>query len=138
MSGIDYWTFFAQDARRTGSLLYSRISAGIGQDEELKELCAHARPGQPHANMILGAVHFLLLRGDDHRLRRFYGTLGGTVSAEANDPFPDFRDFVQRHREVVLALIETRVTNTNEIGRSALLHAAFRAVARETSPALSL
>ena len=138
MSGIGYWTFFAEDAKRTGSPLYSRISAGIGQDEELKALCAHARPGQPHANMILGAVHFLLLRGRDHPLRRFYGTLGGAVSAEADDPFPDFRDFVQRHRDAVLTLIETRVTNTNEIGRSALLHAAVRSVARETSQALSL
>jgi hypothetical protein len=138
MSGIDYWTFFAEDAKRTGSLLYSRISAGISQDDELKALCAHARPGQPHANMILGAVHFLLLRGSDHPLKRFYGTLGGTVSARADDPFPDFRDFVQRHRDAVLTLIATRVTNTNEIGRSALLHPAFRSVARETLHALSL
>jgi hypothetical protein len=138
MSGTDYWTFFAEDARRTGSPLYSRISGCIGQDEELKSLCAHARPGQPHANMILGAVHFLLLRGSDHPLRRFYGTLGGEVSAEANDPFPDFRDFVKRHQDAVLTLIKTRVTNTNEIGRSALLHAAFRAVASETSSAMSL
>jgi hypothetical protein len=138
MSGIDYWTFFAHDAKRTGSPLYSRISAGIGQDEELKALCAHARPGQPHANMILGAVHFLLLRGSDHPLRRFYGTLGGAASVEADDPFPDFRDFVQRHRNAVMTLIATRVTNTNEIGRSALLHAAFRAVARETTLAMSL
>ena len=138
MSGTDYWTFFAHDAKRTGSLLYSRISAGIGQDAELKALCAHARPGQPHANMILGAVHFLLLRGSDHPLKRFYGTLGGAVSAEAIDPFPDFRDFVRRHRDAILTLIETRVTNTNEIGRSALLHGAFRQVAYETPQALSL
>jgi hypothetical protein len=138
MSAIDYWIFFADDAKRTGSPLYSRISAGIGQDEELKALCAHARPGQPHANMILGAVHFLLLRGNDHRLKRFYQTVGGTSSAQTDDPFPDFRDFVYLHRDAVLTLIETRVTNTNEIGRSALLHAAFRAVAYDTSDALSL
>jgi len=138
MSGIDYWTFFAEDAKRTGSPLYSRISAGIGKDEELKALCAHARIGQPHANMILAAVHFLLLRGNAHRLKRFYQTVGGTSSAETDDPFPDFRDFVSLHRDAVLTLIETRVTNTNEIGRSALLHAAFRAVSNGASQALSL
>jgi len=138
MSGIDYWTFFAQDAKRTGSPLYSRISTGIGESQELQALCKHARPGQPHANMILGAVHFLLLRGADHPLKRFYPTVGGAISTEDGDPFPDFRDFVTIHRDAVLALIKTRVTNTNEIGRSALLHAAFRFVAVGTTSALSL
>src|SRR5579872_2652740 len=121
MSGIDYWTFFAQDAKRTGSPLYSRISTGIRQSQELRALCKHARPGQPHANMILGAVHFLLLRGAEHPLKRFYATVGGTLRAEDEDPFPDFRDFVLTHREAIIPLIETRVTNTNEVARSAFL-----------------
>ena len=136
--GADYWSFFAEDARRTGSPLYSRLAASIGQDEELKALCARARIGQPHPNLILAAVHFLLLRGAIHRLGRFYGTLGGTVSADREDPFPDFRDFVDKHREAIRHLIETRVTNTNEIGRSALLHPGFRAVAAEAGAPLSL
>lgn len=138
MSQTDYWEFFAADAKRTGSLLYSRIAEGIGRDKELKALCAHASPGQPHANMILGAVHFLLLRGNRHPLQRFYGTVGGEVSAEREDPFPDFRDFVLSHREAVEALIATRVTNTNEIGRSALLHPGFRAIASKVDSPLSL
>lgn len=138
MGKIDYWTFFAEDARRTGSLLYSRISAGIGQDDELKALCARARVGQPHANLILAAVHYLLLRGHDHPLKRFYATVGGTASSEAEDPFPSFRDFVDANRASVQSLIETRVTNTNEIGRSALLHAGFRAIAAEAASQLSL
>lgn len=138
MEKIDYWTFFADDARRTGSTLYSRISAGIGQDEELKELCARARVGQPHANMILGAVHFLLLRGNDHPLKKFYETIGGTTSAQLEDPFPAFRDFVSLNRSAVQALIESRVTNTNEVGRTALLHPGFRAIASKSASPLSL
>jgi hypothetical protein len=135
---IDYWTFFADDARRTGSLFYSRLAEGIGQDGELKALAAQARIGQPHANMILGAVHFLLLRGAEHRLKRFYGTVGGTVSVASEDPFPDFRDFVLAHRSPIEKLIATRVTNTNEIGRSALLHPGFRVVAAGANAPLSL
>jgi hypothetical protein len=136
--GTEYWTFFADDANRTGSTLYSRLATGIGGDADLRALCAHARPGQPHANMILGAVHFLLLRGAEHPLRRFYGTLGGTGSVQSDDPFPDFRDFVAAHWAAIRQLIETRVTNTNEIGRSALLHPGFRAIAAETDSPLSL
>jgi len=138
MSQTDYWEFFAADAKRTGSLVYSRIAEGIGRDVELKALCANARPGQPHANMILGAVHYLLLRGSEHPLTRFYGTVGGDVSAERQDPFPDFRDFVLSHRTTIQTLIATRVTNTNEIGRSALLHLGFRTIARDVDLPLSL
>jgi hypothetical protein len=138
MDKIDYWTFFSDDAKRTGSLLYSRLSAGIGRDDDLKTLSARARVGQPHANMILGAVHFLILRGSDHPLRRFYGTVGGTASPETEDPFPLFRDFVNANRDSIQALIESRVTNTNEIGRSALLHPGFRTIANETGKPLSL
>ena len=138
MSQTDYWEFFAADAKRTGSQVYSRIAEGIGRDDDLKALCANARAGQPHANMILGAVHFLLLRGDRHPLRRFYGTVGGEASAERADPFPDFRDFVLTHRAAVHGLIATRVTNTNEIGRSALLHPGFRVIASEVDRSLSL
>src|SRR5262245_380417 len=113
----DYWDFFAQDALKTGSLLYSKLAAAIGQDEELKTLEARRKPGQLHANLILAAVHFLLLRGADDPLKRFYGTVGGTVSAESEDPFPDFRAFVHKHLAQIQPLIETRVTNTNEVGR---------------------
>ncbi len=134
----DYWAFFAGDAKRTGSLLYSRLAQGIGKDEELKALAAHAHIGQPHANLILGAVHFLLLRAAPHPLRRFYGTAGGKVSAESADPFPDFRDFVLSHRAQIEPLIASRVTNTNEIGRSALLHPGFRSIAAGTTAPLSL
>lgn len=135
---IDYWDFFAGDAKRTGSLLYSRLAEGIGKDEELKTLAARARSGQPHANLILGAVHFLLIRGARHPLSRFYGTLGGAISPETEDPFADFRDFVLSHRAEVETLIATRVTNTNEIGRSALLHPGLRVISADAERSLSL
>src|ERR1700712_3417550 len=140
MSGTqrDYWAFFADDAKRTGSVLYSRIAAGIGKDPELKALAAHARAGQPHANLILAAVHFLLLRGADDPLTRFYPTVGGGVSADDEDPFPAFKAFVLKHIDQVEPLIATRVTNTNEVGRSAVLHPGFRQIARQAAAPLSL
>jgi hypothetical protein len=134
---FDYWAFFAGDARRTGSPLYGRLAEAIGTDAELKTMAARARPGQPHANLILGAVHYLLLRGAEHPLKRFYATAGGHAP-EGEDPFPAFRDFVFAHRAEVLALIETRVTNTNEVGRSSLLHPGFRVLAAEAKAPLHL
>ena len=137
MSGkaFDYWQFFADDARRTGSDLYARLSEGVRGDEELQAMCANAKPGQPHANLLFGAVHFLLLRGAQHSLREFYPDMGG---ANKGDPFPAFRDFCLSYREKLLPLIHSRVTNTNEVGRSAILHPGFRVAAEEAKAPLYL
>ncbi len=139
MSGAhqDYWDFFAHDALKTGSALYARLAEGIGGDAQLKAMAARAKPGQPHANLILGAVHFLILRGARHPLTRFYATAGGTEAPDGEDPFPHFQDFVRTHRAQIEKLIETRVTNTNEVGRSALLHPGFRAIAAQAARPLS-
>ena len=64
-------------------------------------------------------MHFLLLRGAEHPLRRHYPDLNGGVRVEGEDPFPLFADFCARHRDGLEPLIATRVTNTNEVGRSA-------------------
>jgi hypothetical protein len=134
---IDYWTLFADDARRMGSTLYWRLSSGVQGDETLRGLTAGAKRGQPHANLLLGAVHFLLLRGAQHPLREFYPNLNGGV-AKDGDPFPAFRDFCRAHRGELEPLIATRVTNTNEVGRSAILHPGFRVAAEEARAPLHL
>src|SRR5271156_2010214 len=114
----DYWSFFSVDARRTGSAIYSRLAEGVGGDLNLREMAARAKAGQPHANVLFASVHFLLLRGAQHPLRDFYPDLnGGKISGE--DPFPAFRDFCLTHRAELETLIISRVTNTNEVGRSA-------------------
>ncbi len=133
----DYWDFFAKDAARTGSAMYARLAEGVGSDTELRGLAALAKPGQPHANLLFAAVHFLLLRGAQHPLRAYYPNLNdGHI--KAGDPFPAFRDFVLTHRAQLEPLIAARVTNTNEVGRSALLHPAFRALASEAGAPLNL
>jgi hypothetical protein len=132
---FDYWQFFADDARRTGSELYARFSEGVRNDSELRALTANAKPGQPHANLLFAAVHFLLMRGAVHPLREFYPDLGGT---NAGDAFAAFRDFCLVHRAELEPIIERRVTNTNEAGRSAILHPGFRVAAEVAKAPLCL
>lgn len=134
----DYWTFWAEDVRRAGCELYARLALEIGRDKKLKGLAEQARKGQPPANLILGAVHFLLLRGADHPVRAFYPTLGGKGDGDLESAFPLFRDFVHQHESQVFQLITSRVTNTNEVGRSALLHSGFRALAKLSTEPLHL
>jgi hypothetical protein len=104
----------------------------------LRAFASGVKKGQPPANILFSSVHFILLRGAEHPLRRFFRNLNGGGVPEGEDPFPDFRDFVERHRDRLAPLVATRVTNTNEVGRSAFLHAAFRAVAEESGEPLNL
>ncbi len=137
-ASADYWVFWSDDARRTGSELYARLSACAGHDDGLRAIAAHAQKGQPQANMLLAAVHFLLLRGTDHPVKEFYPSVGGQRDAADEDLSSLFRDFVERNRIEVTRLIESRVTNTNEVGRSALLHAGFRELAKSSPEPLAL
>ena len=44
------------------SPLYSFLAAKIAQDRALLTLALACRPGQPPGNLLLGAVHYLLLQ----------------------------------------------------------------------------
>lgn len=135
--GLDYWDLFRIECERANAPLYAKIISGISRDGDLKELASHVKSGQPMANIILAAVHFLLLRGIEHPLRGWYPNLNGGRSHEG-DPFPRFKDFINAHREEVDALIRKGVTNTNEVARCSFLHAAFRAIAKEAGEPMAL
>ncbi|MEO7054018.1 MAG: DUF2332 domain-containing protein [Rhizomicrobium sp.] len=127
-----YWRRFAAEAHHLGSPLYERLALAVDDDAALKAIAAKARPHQPQANILFAAVHFLLLRGAQHRLRNFYTSVGGS---DRGDAVPAFRDFIIAHEEEVTALVETRVTNTNEVARSCVLRAGFAALAqRDIAP----
>src|ERR1700677_1951299 len=135
---FDYWTFFAAETRRRNAPLYRRLAEGVAQDADLREFASTAKPGQPAPLIFFACVHFLLLRGAQHPLQRFYHDLNGGVAVDKEDPFPHFKNFVETHREELAPLIATRVTNTNEVGRSGILHAGFRALAAEAGEPLHL
>src|SRR6266446_6331476 len=100
----EYWDFF--------------ISEGVRDDEALSALAANVRASQPMANLLFGAVHYLLLRGAVHPLSAHYRTLTEESTLRSGDPFPLFRQFCFAHEAEIAALLATRVTNTNEVARS--------------------
>jgi hypothetical protein len=121
---------FERFARRECQVspLYERLSFGIAQDPELLGVAAQAQPGQPVPNLFLAAVHFLLLHAQQHPLAAFYPSLSPATPLAA-DPYPSFRGFCLERREEILALISTRLVQTNEVRRCACLLPAFAVVA---------
>jgi hypothetical protein len=131
----DQFRHFAQGATRDGATTYEAISRFVADDPELLAMIAEAPLAQRRPNLLLAAVHYLLLGGADHPLADHYDTVRA-VLGRAGDPEThrrevtlDFKDFCLEHRAALLDLIAVRSTQTNEVGRSAALLPALSVVA---------
>jgi hypothetical protein len=109
------------------SPLYERLCLGISQDADVLALAAQAC-SQPVPNILLAAVHYLLLKGVQHPLALFYPSVSNATQL-GDDPYAHFRAFCLEHRDEILNLIRTRLVQTNEVGRCAYLALAFGIVA---------
>lgn len=136
-TSADYFRFFAAESLRGGSPLYEKLSLGIAEDGSIQRLATKRRKGQPAANLILAAVHYLLLGGVRDPLAEYYPSVGGGRTAD-DRAFELFRAFCRAHEAEIVDIIANRVTNTNEVGRSALLAPAFCIVARLARAPLGL
>jgi hypothetical protein len=131
----DQFRLFAQGAARDGATTYDAISRFVADDPDLLAMIAEAPVAQRRPNLLLAAVHYLLLGGARHPLADHYDTvrsvLGGADHLEAprTDVAADFKDFCLTHRAALLDLIAVRSTQTNEVGRCAALLPALSVVA---------
>lgn len=114
------------------SPLYSALSAQIAQDRELLTLALACRPGQPPGNLLLGAVHFLLLQQPDHPLAAYYPSLTPEALPRAA-AFPHFKTFCLEHQTTLEELLATHLVQTNEIRRCTYLLLAFAHIAQQTT-----
>jgi hypothetical protein len=128
----ELWNWFADSSCAGYSPLYDRICRAVGASPEMIELISEAPPSAHQPTVLLASVHYLLLDGLDHPLAAVYA---GTSDA---DPGPLFVDLCLRQRGRILELLTTRHTNTNEVGRSAVLGPAFTTVAGELGAPLAL
>ncbi|WP_281975156.1 DUF2332 domain-containing protein [Halobacillus litoralis] len=128
---------FAEIECEGSSLLYKTLALKIAEDEELLNLCSHAQEGQPIPNLLFGSVHYLLLQGKQHHLQAFYPSIVAETVQEG-DPYPFFQDFCEVYREEIIALLRTKLVQTNEVGRCAYLYPAFCHIHQKTEKPLSL
>ncbi len=99
--------------------LYEALAEGVSADDSILSLARGGRQGHPPVNLLFGAVHYLLLSGAEHPLRRLYPSVGG--GEDPDGAYPVFVDFCRRHEGAIRELVRTRRVQTNEVGRSGLL-----------------
>jgi hypothetical protein len=126
------WIWFADTVGRAYSPIYDRVCRSVATNGEVLALLQAAPPRSHQPNVLLAAVHYLLLGGLEHRLAAVYA---GTSDA---DPGPLFIDVCLTHRAEVAQLLATRHTNTNEVGRSAVVGLGLTAVAGRLGAPLAL
>jgi len=106
---------FSEICAESNSPLYAQLSGRVADDERLLALASHNTARQPPPNMLFGAVHYLMLGGEDHALRAFYPSLGGTRPPQ--DSWPAFHNFCLTHEKEISRLVAARRVQTNEVGR---------------------
>ncbi|MCY3821387.1 MAG: DUF2332 domain-containing protein [Gammaproteobacteria bacterium] len=129
--------FARVEAPGLASPTYEELSYGVSNDDDLLEIASHTRSHQPPPNMLFAAVQYLLLNGLDHPLAAHYPIISGEPRP-LEPAYPQFREFCLEHRERIVELISTRLTQTNVVRRCTCLLPAFSIVCRETSSPLAL
>jgi len=115
--------------------LYSTLAAGIAADPELYRLLKHAPPPQRLPVLLFAAVHDLLLDEPGHQLAQWYPNLSDPHRSPADQALmPTFKAFVSGRSAAVARLIATRSTQTNEVGRCAIMLPAFGLLHEEMGP----
>lgn len=129
--------FARVEAPGLDSPMYAELAHGVSMDDDLLEIASHTQPHQPPPNMLFAAVQYLLSSGADHPLSRHYPIISGEPRP-MTPALPHFRDFCLEHRDRIVELISTRLTQTNVVRRCTCLLPAFSIVCRETSSPLAL
>ncbi len=121
------------------SPLYAALAPAIAEDGDLLDLAGTAPANQPTPNLLFAAVQFLLLRepGTEPGLAGHYASVQ-TPAGAPDAAFPAFRGFCLDRRPAIQALLRSRVVNTNEVRRCALLLPAIARIADGLSGPLHL
>ena len=131
------FVYFA-DHEVTADPLYQALCRHVAASPGLLALMEHAPPTQRVPNLLLASVHERVLAGVLHALREYFPSAGGRRAPDS-DLAATFDDFVASQHDALCESLATRSTQTNEVGRCAVLWPALCALARRAGrPRLAL
>ncbi len=112
-----------------GSPIYQALSRRIAEDQDLLHLASMAGTQQPAPNLFLAAIHYCLLKKPNEVLANYYPSLGGTFKDEPLF-FASFKEFCTKNQKEISELLQTRLVQTNEVQRCALLYPSLNFIAQ--------
>ncbi|MEE9965301.1 MAG: DUF2332 domain-containing protein [Propionicimonas sp.] len=109
--------------------LYAAFAAGAAEQPEVLSILAAAPAASRLPVTLFAAIHFLLLADPGEPLAAWYPNL--VDQPRTDDGIPALVEFCQRRRGELIDIVTSRVPQTNEIGRSAVLMLGLTQVADE-------
>lgn len=118
----DIATFFRRFVGEAGSSpLYVAMCPLLADSVSAVALYDGVGPMQRRPNLLFAAIHHSLLRDPGHPLAQWYATVGGSRSP-SDDALAGVLDaFLADRRAELAGLVADGATQTNEVGRSAIL-----------------
>ena len=111
------------------SPLYRVLSRTVATDEDLLDLAAQTRPGQQPANMLMAAVHLLVLKDPGLPFARFFASVYGDDAEAPEGAAAEFGAFCAQHRDAITQILRGRLVQTNAPGRGVAVRLAMHEIA---------
>jgi hypothetical protein len=115
------------------SPLYRVLSRTVAADADLLDLAAETRPGQQPANMLMAAVHLLVLKNPELPFARFFASVHGDDAEAPEGAASEFGAFCAEHRDAIAQILRERFVQTNAPGRGAAVRLAMEEIARRVA-----
>nr|MBA2363645.1 DUF2332 family protein [Chloroflexia bacterium] len=122
---------FAFAGEFDSSPLYRALGTVVASDEFLLRLASRARVGQYPTFLFFAAVHYLLLSGVEHDLAHYYPSMVGADALPPEGAGTALVSFCATFEPELIALLETRLVQTNNVKRSMALRLGLVAVGRQ-------
>jgi len=118
----DYWRFFAETECKGYSPLYEAITTACANSDDVMEFVSSLPSHAHQPNLLLAAMHERVLLGLEPELSALYADnqVGGVGVL--------FVEAVLKARDRLQPILSTRFTQTNEIGRVAIIAPALAAI----------
>lgn len=113
-----------------GSRIYEILSETVAREPELLSMARKCRVGQPIPNFLFAAVKRVAAAYPNSELAGLYRHAGAAGQPPAL-PGQMFTEFALAHRDQIIDYLETRMVQTNEVGRCSYLMPGFGVVGAE-------
>jgi hypothetical protein len=122
----------------SSSPLYAALCPLLAENPLALSMYAEAPGTQRRPNLLLAALHYSVLRDQSHSLASWFKTVGGNRIPSDPELESALASFVAERFDELKTLVTNGATQTNEVGRSALVLPALATLAAEQNKPVAI
>lgn len=115
------------------SPLYRVLARTVAGDADLLDLAAETRPGPQPPNMLMAAVHLVVLRDPTLPFARFFQSVRGDDAEPPERAAAELGPFCAAHRDAIVEVLRERLVQTNVPGRGVAVRLAMHEITRRVA-----